>query len=654
MKNNRLRVIARKFLSPGLAHYLTVFCAIFCASLIPTSAAAQAMQSASIQTQKTGARPSSPRIVGSKSSKVVKWTLLIPPTVTAQDPPAPSQSATIQTQDIVARPIPERTVGLEPGKVVRWALRDAIMAALDKNVDIDLERENVRLMQYDLIAAQGFYDPAVTSSILYNKSTQATSFRAAGLDDGNTISRDSFTYNFGARKNLERWGSVLEASFDNQRLVSNTSTLTTQYTPALQFQLTQPLFRNFAIDSARRTIKVAKKRLDLTDAQFRQRVIQIISQVQQAYWDLSLAIKNEGVQRESVKLAETFLNNTKRQVEVGTLAPIEAVSAATSLELRRQEVFRAMNQVGIAENALKNLTAGGQNDELWSSRIEPVEPFDIKSVSIPVADAIKLAHENRPEIRQQSLSKEINKIDIDFFRNQAKPQIDLIAGYTTNGLAGSPSVTTGRNCLPVPNPATGENVCASIGVAPQNGALVPIVNTTPFNPAVVSVAPIDPQFVGGYGTALGNLFKNEFRTWQVGVQITLPLRNRTAKANFGRALETERQIDLQTRQLMQNIEVEVRNAVQAVETAKMRIDAAQAATMYARQQLEGEQKKFDAGLAATFFVLQRQNELSVAQLSQLQAEADYNKAIANLQRVMSTTLSSNSIDLKQEAPVKLK
>src|SRR5262245_12875074 len=315
-----------------------------------------------------------------------------------------------------------------------------------------------------------------------------------------------------------------------------------------------------------------------------------------------------------------------------------------------------MNTVGQTENALKNLTASDSTDELWSSVIEPTDPFDvIKSASIPVADAIKVAHENRPEIRQQSLNKEINKIGIDFFRNQAKPQIDLIAAYTTNGLGGTPLVSTGPNCQsPINDPAINKLVCAGVDVKDQSGVLTPVVTTRLFNPAAVSTAPIADQFIGGYGAALSNLFKNQFRTWQVGVAITLPLRNRTAKANLGKALEEERQIDLRTRQLMQNIEVEVRNAVQLVETSKMRIDAAQAAEQYARQQLDGEEKKFNAGLQTTFFVLSRQNELQVAQLSKLQALADYNIAIANLQRVMSTTLSSNSIELKQEAPVTIK
>jgi len=582
------------------------------------------------------------------------------PAVAQDSQTAPSPS--IQIQDIVARPIPQRTVGLTPGKVVKWHLRDAIEAALEKNIDIELERENVRMMQYDVIAAQGFYDPTATSRILYNSLGRATALRDQGLDGGNTITSKSYTYNFGMTKNIERGGGFLQADFFNVRSSSNTSQLSTEYTPTLVFQFNQPLFRDYKIDQARRNIKVAKKRLDLTDAQFRQRVIEIISNVTQAYWNLSLAIKNEIVQRESVSLAETFLNNTKRQAEVGTLAPVEVVSAASALESRRQSVFQAMNNVGIAENTLKNLTASGPNDEIWSSLIEPLESFDAKSASVPVEDAIKLAHENRPEIRQQNLSKEINKIDIDLSRNQAKPQIDLIASYRTDGLGGTPGVTSGTapNCGTPTFLIPGDNssrVCNSIvPVRDASGNFVPVVQTVPFNPAVpfTRTAQIDDQFTGGYGTALGNLFKNQFRTWSVGVQISLPLRNRTAKANLGKALEQERQIDLQTRQLMQRIEVEVRNAVQAVETAKMRIDAAEAATKYARQQLEGEEKKFAAGLQPAYFVLERQNQLSVAQISELQAKADYNIAIANLQRVMSTTLSSNSIELKQEAPVRLK
>jgi HAE1 family hydrophobic/amphiphilic exporter-1 len=584
------------------------------------------------------------------------------PTPTQQQPQANQQ--TPPATEIVSRPIPERSVGLDPNKVVRWTLRDAVTAALAKNVDIELEKENVRLKQYDLIAAQGYYDPAAVSSLLYNRSSIPTSARFSGATSS-AISQDRLTYNAGWRQNFERYGTTFSADFNNSRLGSNTNNLEVQYSPSLNFSITQPLFRNFRIDANRRLIKVTKKSLDLSDAVFRQRVIEIISNVQQAYWDLALAIRNEGVARESVGLAETQLNNNKRQVEVGTLAQIDVVSAATQVESRRQQVFQAINQVALAENTLKSYVVSGPNDDIWTARIEPVESFDIKPVSIPLEDAIKLAQENRPEVKQFGFQKEINQIDIDYYRNQTKPQIDLVAGYTTNGLGGAPASltsTVGSCSNPVPllnangTLDTTKLYCVPVAVQSAGGTLTPIIlPPTPFTTTTATVpASIDNQFIGGYGTALGNLFRNEFRTYTVGLNITLPLRNRTAKANLGRAKEVERQTDLQTRRLLQNIEVEVRNAVQSVETAKMRIDAAKAAREYARQQLEGEEKKFAAGLSSTFLILTRQNDLSQAQFAELQAQSDYNKSVATLQRVVSTTLSRNGIEIQTEAPVTIK
>jgi len=544
--------------------------------------------------------------LSNKLRHVVSWVLALACTISITLP----AMAQDQQQQPVARPVPQRTVGLDPGNVVRWTLRDAIIAALDKNVDIELERENVRLAGYDIVAARGFYDFNVGSTFLYESAKRPNTFPFSGTTDNFTLN-DTTTFNFTAFKNLEKYGSRVDASFSNRRVANNVNLFSPQFSPVLTVNLTQPIMRNYKIDTTRRQISINKKRLDLSDAQFRQRAIEIISRVQQAYWDLAFAIRDEEIQRQSVDLAATQLSNNQRQVEVGTLAPIDVVSAATQLESRRQQVFVAMNVVAQAENALKNLTVDGPQDGLWKAQIIPVESFEIKPVALPLTDAVKLAQENRPEVRQLFLQKEINNIDIDFFRNQAKPQVDFIASYGTLGLGGSPRSTTG----PV----------------------------QPF-----------PEFVGGYGTSLKNMFKNDFRTWSVGLQFNFPLRNTTAKANLARARETDRQIELQNRRLLQNIELEVRNAVQAVETAKMRIEAAKAAREYAEQQYDGEKKKFAAGLSTTFFILQRQTEMSQAQGVELRALADYNKSVAELQRVIATTLSSNNIEIKSEEPVTIK
>jgi outer membrane protein len=502
----------------------------------------------------------------------------------------------------VSKPIAERTVGLEPGKVLKWSLRDAVLSALEKNVDIEIERENVRLAQYDIDGAKGFYDAITTSSINYNALKSPNAFIFSGTAQ-NFVEQKTFTYNFGLNQAVEKGGGNYLIAFNNNRVLSNTQNFTPQYNPNIFIRYTQPLFRNYKVDLNRRQLKIAKKNLDLSDAVFRQQAINIISRVTQAYWDLALAIRDEEIQRDAVKLAETQLNNNQRQVEVGTLAPIDVVNAAAQLESRRQQVFQAMNAVAIAENSLKALTVDGPSADIWNAQIIPIEPFEIQQITVPLGDALKLAFENRPELKQQALQHEINKLDIDFFKDQMKPQIDLVGSYSMVGLAGTP-----RANLPP--------------------------------------GQIFPDFVGGYGTALGTMFQNEFRTWQVGVNFNFPLRNRVAKANYGRALESQKKIDLQTRSQLQNIEVEVRNAVQAVETSKMRIEASRSARIYAEQQLDGETKRFAAGMGTTFLVLTRQNELAQARGTEQRALADYNKAVAELQRVMSATLTSNSIEIK--------
>jgi outer membrane protein len=571
-------------------------------------------------------------------------------------------AAQTQSQDKlppVLRVIPQRTVGLEPGKSVRWTLRDAILAALENNPDFEIERSSVRQAGFDVISAEGAYDPVSTQGTAFTSTSQPNTRPFSGAEGSPSLTSKNINFNFGHRGLIYRSGGDYAINFNNTRQSNNFSLFTSQYNPQLNFTINQPLWRNFKIDRNRYQIQLAKKRLDLSDATFRQRAIEIISRVQTAYWNLALAIKDEEIQRDAVKLAETQLNNNQRQVEVGTKAPIDVVESATVMESRRQQVYQAMNQIAMAENTLKNLTANGPNDDLWKSQIIPVESFEAAPVALPLDDAIKLAMDNRPELKQFNLQKQINDTDVHFLRNQTKPQIDLNFGYTTFGVGGNALNTTQTRS----NCPLGFAVVVENGVSNCLGAFnlvqdpvtkdiiryEPGLTRIPYQPIITTSPSVASNFVGGYFTGLRNLFSNDFRQWTVGVSVTLPWRNRTAKANLGRALESGRQIDLQARRSMQNIEVEVRNAVQTVETAKMRIEASRAQTEYARQQLEGEQKRFQAGLSTTFFVLQRQNDLSIARGSELRALADYNIAVAELQRVISTTLSSNSVEIKSEA-----
>lgn len=178
--------------------------------------------------------------------------------------------------------MPDHLVGVEAGKSVKWTMKDAILAALEKNPDIEIGRQNVRLAQYDFTAAKGVYDPIATSALSFNaQKSPNISLLTSSIPN---FSTDTLTYNFGITKPLEGTGSTLQLSFNNARNVSNSSSLATSYTPSFLVTWTQPLMRNFKIDVNRQQIQIAKKKLDLSDEQFRQQTIQIIANVQQAYW----------------------------------------------------------------------------------------------------------------------------------------------------------------------------------------------------------------------------------------------------------------------------------------------------------------------------------------------------------------------------------
>jgi outer membrane protein len=535
---------------------------------------------------------------------ILSLAALIRHDVRAQTPAPPKPKAEIS----MPPPIASQYVGVDSSKQARWTLQDATLAALENNLDIEIERDNVRRAQFDLFAARGVYDPIFKSEIGYTSEQQPNTFQFSGSNQS-FLKTDSFTFNTGLTQSLEKAGGKLEISFNNSRIVSNTSSLETAYTPELTLTFTQPLLRNFKTDANRRQIRIAAKRLDLSDAQFRQQAIEIISRVQKAYWDLAFAVRDEEIKRDAVRLVEAQLANNQRQAEVGTLAPIDVISAATQLEARRQEVFQAMNTVAQAENALKALTVKSAGAELLSTRIVPIENFEAKPIEMSLTDALRLAEENRPEIRQFALQQEINGVEIEFQRNQTKPQIDLVASYGLSGTAGAPAQVTDQNGVPQP-------------------------------------ARVSPEFIGGYGASLGNLFNNDSHTARVGLSISLPLRNRMAKANLGSALATGHQLELQKERQRLAIEIEVRNAMQSVEMSRQRIATARAAREYAEQQLAGEEKKFAAGLSTTFLVLTRQTDLSQARGTELRAMTDYNKAVADLQKAVSTTLSSNDIQIK--------
>src|SRR5262249_23446151 len=330
--------------------------------------------------------------------------LLMAPTGLAQDNP---QTGVSQNQG----PQSDVRVGVNPAKRVTLTLKDAMSMALENNRDIEVERLNVQMNEFDVRAAQGFYDPGLSTTLYYDRSLiPATSIFASGKTE-NVIGNATFT------QRTPWQGSSVTGNFSNNRATTDNPfvTLNPQYTTNLNFTFTQPIMRNRSIDAGRRQIKIAKKRLDISDSQFRQRAIEIISQVQRAYWDLVFARRDQEIKQESVDLADTQLEHNERLVEAGTLAKSDIISARVELERRKDEAEAAVDAIQRAENALKALMAQVGDGEIWQSELVPVEQPQIEpGASLPLEDALRLAARNRPEMEQYRLRGELNKIDSEY------------------------------------------------------------------------------------------------------------------------------------------------------------------------------------------------------------------------------------------------
>jgi len=517
-------------------------------------------------------------------------------------------------------------VGVNVADQRSLTLREALALALENNKDIAVTRQNSRIAEFDLRAARGVYEPRFAGQTYYERATVPNiSFFTPQITNTTT---SSIVGNAGLTAYVPQFGTVLNATLNNNRASTTNpiSIISPQYNSSFTVGLTQPLFRGRSFDQQSHTIEIAKRNLSLTDAQFRQRTIETVANVQRAYWDLTFALRNLQVQRDSLRDAQAQLEHNRRLVDEGQLAPIDIVAAETQVANFEQSVYDALNVVNQAENGLKNLISPNRNDRLWSQALTPVESVEVRIPEITLESAVATAIRNRPELEINDAQREINRVDQRFFREQKKPQIDLVAGYTSAGVGGTlnPNFTNPllRNCTP------GSTDPTCVAAAQSQAQLL--------------------QSVGGGGTAITDILSNKYPTFRAGVQFNLPLfGDKTARAQYGRSLVEGERIETQREQIEQNIQVDVRNALQAVRTAEARLRSASISRENTQRQYESEQRKLDEGQSDVYRVLERQTALTIARSNELRARTDLNKAIADLERATGNSLEANGIEAKK-------
>jgi len=550
------------------------------------------------------------------------------PTQDTQQTPTPPGVTDYRARQ---RPLPEMArVGVDPNRQRPLSVRDAIAMALANNKDIEVARTAVKIAEFDLLGGRGLYDPRFSTTAFYerNKSPIA-SFLSGGSNGANTQS------DFSGSARLEglspKYGGNYVIDFSSIRLTTNNqfTALSSQYPTALTFSYVQPLVRGLKFDKNRRQVEIAKKNLALTDAQFRQKAIETITNVQRAYWDLVFALRSVQIHRDSVRVARSQLEHNKRLVQEGQLAPIDVVAAEAQITTFEQNVYSALEEVSKSENNLKNMIAENQQSDLWQESVVPTDPVDLTVPEFSLPEALKTAMENRPELQQSNVAQEINKIDQAFYEDQKKPAIDLVGTYSMIGLSGALGNAT--------NPFVGSSV-------QLRDAVNKLLRNAGFDelPDLPSQT-ISPELVGGFSQSVQNLLSNRYGNLRLGVQINLPLRNRTAEAQYGRSLVEGERIVAQREQLEQTIQVEVRNALQSMRSAEARLQAAAATRAANEQQLTSEQRRLDAGQSTTFLVLERQTQLTASRGAELRAQTDLNKALADLQRATGNALTANSV-----------
>ena len=435
---------------------------------------------------------------------------------------------------------------------------------------------------------RGFYDPLLTSTLRRSSSTEPARDVFSG---GENVEADFSTYDFGVVQNLPT-GGAFRADLTNGR--TETTNENVLFNPGfrsgLDLSVTQPLLRDFKIDSQRLQLRIAKRNKDISDIQFRQTVVNTIASVKQQYYDLIYSIDNLEAQRKSLALASKLLDENQIKVRVGTMAPLDVVAAESEVAGREEAVIVAEAALLDAEDELRRAIFKDNAGENWTLRILPTDRPSADPSPVDANAAVLNALEKRTDVVAARKSLENSYDNQTFARNQKLPAVDFVGTYGTTGQAGT-------------------------RILDENG-----------QPLVVPVT-------GGFGSALGDVFGRDFPTWSVGLQISYPIFNRAASASAARARLSREQAEVSLRRLEIQVTQEVRSAARAVETNFKRVQSTQAARVLQERRLDAEQKRFNAGMSTNFLVTQSQRDLAVAEVAELRAMADYRKSIVNFERV---------------------
>ncbi len=563
------------------------------------------------------------------------------------------------------------------------SLNDAIALALENNLDIAIARYNLNIADTDVLRARaGASILGTPVGLVLNTpgggvggigansgaATGGTSLGAGGIGAGTnglvsstlgfgpnitsfdpvlvgTLQEDRFhilpsspfspaspqnttTGNFSYQQGFQ-WGTNLSVGFNNSRIATGNqpfNTLSPSLSSSFRFQLTQHLLQGFEFAANTRFIHIAKNNRELSDVAFRLQVIDSIDQIENIYWDLVYAYENARVQNESLAFAQKTLSDTKKQVEIGSLAPIEVVRAQSTVATNQQAVTAAQTNLQLQQLLMKNaLTRTLKDAALATAEVIPTSTMDVPAQEpvVPTEDLINEALRHRAELVESRIDLNSRELSNKAVRSSLLPTLDLFAYYGGSGLGGAQ------------NPA---NVC-------QTSTQQFCASATP--DANLGQFPLAPN--RSYSDTLNQLVNSTAPDKGVGLQLNIPLRNRAAQAVQIRSELEYRQAQMRLQQIENQVGIEIRNAQYTVQQNRASVDSAKAAVALAQQSLDAEQKKYQFGTSTTTLVLQYRSGLATSESALVNAMVAYEKSRLELDRATGLLLDHNGISIDDAA-----
>ena len=487
------------------------------------------------------------------------------------------------------------------------SVEDLINLTLENNLDISVSRYSPIASEYSILTNNRPFEPMLRLSANFSRDASRSTTQLTGVASTIEFNNDVAV---GYSQTLKT-GADIAVDFTLNRTATNN--LFTSFSPLwvgrINYSFTQRVLNGYGRNINTRAIRIAQNNKSISEVEFERMVIDLVTQAQKSYWDLVFTADDLKVKEDSLRLAEKTLSDNQRQVDVGTLARIDLIQSETQVATRREERVVSTFTQNQIQDQVKKVLSRQQDAGLVLAKISPTqraglpEPSDI----LPIADAIRVALENRPELRQASLRLRNSEIEVEYAKNQLLPTLDLTARFVQSGLGGTQTIRDG------------------------------------FGPN----APVIAVIPGGVTDAFANLLRLQNKGFSAGVSMQIPLSNRSQQAEYARVTTERRTGEENIKAIEAQIALEVRNAITAVEMNKARIETARVSRGLQEQQYAAEQRRFELGASTVRFVLEEQDNLQRLQTNEIAALVNYRKALVDYDHALGVTLKKNNVNIER-------